>query len=260
MKANRRLNLTKQSPSNDRHHQHHASPKRRMPPSMRYRIRNAYNLIRTLPEDTNPVQKRFLIVSVAEAHVHITVAATTNNQNNNSNNNNIGGMGAGAADPNAVHARLHALEVSKISFREEIHRNQQETARLLHMVNCNVTRIAVQPGVRRANNNNNAAEPGGLAVLSANPRTLHVLWQEYNVGIGGRKPARLFTAQERGRSRYKYHRRKVVWDVIARLVRSGRTAQTAIDMIYATYGHQSVTSIINRMRRDRANGGHPNLQ
>ena len=55
-------------------------------------------------------------------------------------------------------------------------------------------------------------------------------------------------------------RRKVVWEVIARLVRGGRTAQAAIDMIYAAYGHGSVTSIINRMRRDRANGGHPNLQ
>ena len=31
-------------------------------------------------------------------------------------------------------------------------------------------------------------------------------------------------------------------------------------MIYQTYGHQSVTIIINAMRRDRRTGGHPNLR
>lgn len=93
-------------------------------------------------------------------------------------------------------------------------------------------------------------------MLSPLPRNLHTLWLENIDGVGGRKPARLFTAEERGQNKYKYHRRKVFWEVITRLVRTGRTAQVAIDMIYAAYGHSSVTAIINRMRRDRANGGH----
>ena len=70
----------------------------------------------------------------------------------------------------------------------------------------------------------------------------------------------LFTAEERGRNKCKYNRRKVVWETIDRLVRGGRTAQTAIDMTYQTYGHQYVTIIINAMRRDRRTGGHPNLR
>ncbi len=71
-----------------------------------------------------------------------------------------------------------------------------------------------------------------MSNLSPTPRTLHVLWQEYEFGIGGRKPARLFTPTDRGKVKFKYSRRKVVWDVIAARVRAGETAQVAIDRIY----------------------------
>ena len=39
-------------------------------------------------------------------------------------------------------------------------------------------------------------------------RTLYDLWNEYVIGIGGRKPAREFTATDRGKLKYKYYRRK----------------------------------------------------
>ena len=61
--------------------------------------------------------------------------------------------------------------------------------------------------------------------------------------------------------KYNYHRRKVVWDAIAELIRSGWTANTARDRIQEVYGRNlSITSIINQMRQDRVNGGHPNLR
>lgn len=227
----------------------------RMPETTRNRVRDAYALIRTLDQGVNPVRKRFLIVSGRNAQVHITVAPGNDGGNNNLN---IGHVGGGAGGLDAVHARLHAVEIGQISIREEMTRNQQDMLRKLDMVNRNVRRIAIQPGARQAAGNH-AVGPGA-ARLSANPRTLYALWNEYTVGIGGRKAARLFSAQERGREKYKFHRRKVVWEVINRLIRSGRTAQTAIDMIYAVYGHVSVTTIINRMRQDRALGGHPNLE
>lgn len=48
---------------------------------------------------------------------------------------------------------------------------------------------------------------------------------------------------------------------LSEMIRGGWTADTAIDAIYQVYGRgTSVTLIINRMRRDRATGGHPNLQ
>lgn len=61
--------------------------------------------------------------------------------------------------------------------------------------------------------------------------------------------------------KYLYHQQKVVWAKIAELIRGGHTADTAIDLIYETYGINTspVTIIINQMQRDWQTGGHPNL-
>ena len=72
------------------------------------------------------------------------------------------------------------------------------------------------------------------AALSPTPRNLFELWQEYQVGIGGRKAARLFTSKERGgkskyKYKYKYHRQLVIWRIISGLVRRGMTADAAIE-------------------------------
>lgn len=227
----------------------------RMPATTRNRIQAAYGLIRTLEEGVNPVQKRLLIVSGGNARVHITVAPGVGG-NNGAGGGNAGQYGEGGLM--ALSARVHAVELGQISIRQEMNHNHVETTRRLETVNRNVQRIAVQPGVRQRAAGNGATV--GMASLAPNLRSLHALWQEYTVGIGGRKPASRFTAPERGRVKYLYHRRKVVWDVIARLVRGGRTAQVAIDMIYNAYGHAAPSVIINRMRRDKAVGGHPNLQ
>ena len=37
------------------------------------------------------------------------------------------------------------------------------------------------------------------ATLSNNPRSLHLLWQEYKFGINGRKPAERFNREERNK-------------------------------------------------------------
>ena len=160
----------------------------------------------------------------------------------------------------------------------------------MRRMNANINRIALQParvlGVRGAaaaaaglgagcstssgtNNNGEVvvhqqhALPAGAVdnvllssapatVLTCNPRDLHTLWMEYEFGIGGRKAAKLFTPAERGACKYKFHRRKVVWDKIIELIRAGHTAQTAVDTIYDVYGcDKPVTAIINEMRRER---------
>ena len=90
------------------------------------------------------------------------------------------------------------------------------------------------------------------STLCKKPRDLHQLWEEYEFGVGGRKPAKKFSTRERGRVKYKYHRRKVVWDKIAELIRRGHDSHTAVDELYTIYGHRStVTDIINNMRQDR---------
>jgi hypothetical protein len=86
------------------------------------------------------------------------------------------------------------------------------------------------------------------------------LWVEYQTGIGGRKPARDFTARERGLDKYRYYRRKHVWDVVSNLVNAGVIARVAIDRMYNHYGaNRSVTRIINDIMRDKKNGGLPQV-
>ena len=44
------------------------------------------------------------------------------------------------------------------------------------------------------------------------PKSLHVLWQEWEPDLDGKKPVHLFTEEEQGKDRQKYSRRQVVWD------------------------------------------------
>ena len=93
------------------------------------------------------------------------------------------------------------------------------------------------------------------AELSGTPRDLYILWEEYIYGIGGRKAAKFFTPQERGRVKHKYCRRNRFWKLVDTLVASGLTAKVAIDTIYQVYGTSStVTSILNRLGADIRQG------
>ena len=151
-------------------------------------------------------------------------------------------------------------------MRELAQNNHIHITRGVGTLISNTNRLALAPGRRMGGGAGNQGGGGGdpapaaavAATLSPTPRSLYLLWQEYTVGIGGRKAARLFTAAERGQQKYKYTRRKVVWDAIDRMVRHGFTAQVAIDRIYQHYGRElSVTRIINDMLRDRRSNSVP---
>ncbi len=51
--------------------------------------------------------------------------------------------------------------------------------------------------------------------------------------FGGLKPAKDWAASERGRDKYNYYRRNVVWQKGSELVGGGGTAERACDRIYA---------------------------
>ena len=104
------------------------------------------------------------------------------------------------------------------------------------------------------------------ATLSPTPRTLAELWEEYQFGIGGRKPAKDWSGIERGNKQFgikqKYYRRKMVWLTIEKLMERGDTRNAAINKIRQAYGWRcSVTQIINYIIANHQNGGHghPNL-
>jgi len=108
-----------------------------------------------------------------------------------------------------------------------------------------------------------------MATLSHNPRSLIELWREFQFGVDGRKPASHFTTRERnnrtGGIKQKFYRRKIIWDTVSHLVRSGFTAEGAIAKIRQVYGqHTSVGKIIQNICCDchiynESGGYHPNL-
>jgi hypothetical protein len=173
---------------------------------------------------------------------------------------------------------LLSLRQDNVELKTAVNRIQLNLERCFGILNGNVRRIALQPARRRtAGVERGEGEAGGaeevperaaandlamMATLMPTPRSLHDLWQEYHHGVGGRKAARLFSYTERGRSKHRYSRRKVVWDLVSRLIRMGDTAETAIDKIYAVYGGQtSVTNIINGLKRDKKDGTlNPNFR
>ena len=177
-----------------------------------------------------------------------------------------------------MHNQTNNLQIMLSTLAEAREADRVMFMSQFQMIHTSMCRIANQPihmlchpGGQHNNNKNNYAiggggggrnagvaappPPPGNATLSSSPRTLNQLWDEFMVGIGGRKPARLFTREERGACKHKYHRRKVVWDRISLLVNAGLSAQVACDRIYDVYGHAStVTHIINSLRNDIRNG------
>jgi hypothetical protein len=236
-----------------------------MPAPLRNRIRAAYATIHQLAAGVNPVRKVLLVVTGHESEVRIDplfgdsdddeeAGAIFRPGNNRNQTNEI----------RALYAQNLALRRVVEGLRTEMHSSVERIIEKIGVTNTNIRRIALQP-VQRPRGANDPTGVGAngnfAATISPTPRTLHELWQEYEFGIGGRKAAKDFTAQERGRVKHKYTRRKAVWDKIGEMVRGGWTAQAAIDRIYFVYGQNlCVTHIINRMKADRARGGHPELR
>lgn len=102
------------------------------------------------------------------------------------------------------------------------------------------------------------------AKLSKIPKTLQLLWEEWENGIDGNKPAKLFTSQERGQDKVKhnFYKRKFFWNKCHEMIQgSGMSARSACNLIYNVYGtDKSVSYILDRLKRDKIDrGGHPDL-
>ena len=96
------------------------------------------------------------------------------------------------------------------------------------------------------------------ARLQKNIHCLHQLWIEYEFGIGSNKPAKEFTARERGACKFVYSLRKVYWDKVSEMVGAGWNYTEACDAITKLYGvGLSATKIIQAMRRDRKKKEYP---
>ena len=158
--------------------------------------------------------------------------------------------------------RLSMLPVSRVMGvgRHSVTHSASSVTQYLTAGGNGITGVGAH-GLSGTNNIVEANDGRGYATtLTKCPKTLYVLWQEYEFGVGGRRPARLFNATERGRVKFNYSLRKGFWQLMDRMIRNGHTFNGAIDKIYSVYDRsRSVTEILRQIRKDAKTGGHPQL-
>ncbi|KAG3128583.1 hypothetical protein PI126_g21341 [Phytophthora idaei] len=219
-----------------------------LPSKLKQKILCAYTNAGGSP-DLNPVERKEFFVTGDGSQLSLVVI--------DSSESAVEGSNTSTANTESVCARNSGA-------RRDSQRDMQKTQAILR-------RLAMKPGLNReattsddhpeSSPNASAPQRGLVARLSKRPKDLFELWHEYQFGCGGLKPAKDFTAVERGLNKFAYSRRKVFWDVVANLVRSGFTSDTAIDKVYAVYGRQlSVSSVLVALRTDRKRCGHPSLR
>ena len=150
----------------------------------------------------------------------------------------------------ALHSQIAALKETVERLERKIDAGQTTNRQYYQSIQASLKIMSNAPG--RPISFRPSTSPMKIAQLSDNPKTLYDVWEDYCVGVDGRKPAREFTPQERGKVKHKFTRRKVVWDTILRLIHAGLTAEAAIEKIYDAYGREkAVTAIINSMKKHR---------
>lgn len=258
-----------------------------VPADIVQRVRTAYReLIGNDHEellDENPIEKRTLCITGNNATLLINELGVAGEDGQ------IEGAPGGHLESNSsrqmIHTLLSQMAILQAKFTqlvEAVEAQRMSNVEQFRTVHVTMRRIGNQPlrmlhraAGHHAADHAAAAAPVAVgaafanpvhhdppAELSPTPRSLQALWDEWNVGIGGRKPARLFTREERGRVKFKFCRRKVVWELICLHIRANRTAQDAIEKLYEVYGQTtSVTDIINRLKADIRGGRlHPDLR
>ena len=253
-----------------------------LPAALCNHIHTAYDAIpgKVLLAGENPVEKLLIVVTGYEGELYIDeLGASHINANGNNQNIVVDGQNENNQQQRPLDQRWQGYQRNELlglysqlsALRRQIQDLQAQVNSIsvyLHRMNNSMNRYARQPAqqLRNTNNQAQAVEEVGVhqvnnASLSRTPRSLYILWQEYEVGIGGQKPAKLFTPSERGKVKVVYCKRKVVWDKISALVRAGYTSDAAIDKIYSVYGQNlCVTDIIKKMKHDHKTGGHQELR
>ena len=244
-----------------------------VPPHICHRVKSAYQDLGDrcqLVAGENPVERDPLVVTGSDAEVHIDLLL-------DDDNNLVTGAAPRRIDSEQMmhmNSLMIGLRKDNAELRAENSRNAERQERNVTVMNRNIMHLMRNPVTRLqreqqqrtvedalAENDEEEQAHAAPAILSRCPKTLHTLWIEFEFGLANRKAAKDFTPSERGKVKYIYHRRKVIWDKIGEMVRSGWSSDEACNKIYEAYGPQkTVTDIINLMRKDKKTGGHPSLR
>ena len=241
------------------------------------RVMAAYNAVNHAVDDNkNPVHKVGLVlresngVSIINTCNFETANQPDNRENTTNNNSRL----------QMVETMLQAVMQNQTNLQNTMVHEFAENSKLLRKIDRLQKRMAAVPAVRATRKGTEKVtiaqdEDNDDDTVGRNTRTIHVpqdllspcpkdlftLWKEYEFGLGNRKPARLFTTEERGKVSSIFSKRNKVWKLIQDLInKRSEPSNIIIDAIYATYGYESVTNIIKKIQRDEKTGGHPNLR
>ena len=200
------------------------------------RVKIAYYQLLGEESAENPIEKKMLVITGDDASLLINEVDNAPQQQQEEGQQQhqepVGGHLEGQTSRQIINTLLHQVNTQQMqitALHEALAAHREIMLAQFRITQTNIRRIAAQPirqlgGAVAAARNNNAAAAGGAAgayagarrtggaggggraELTPMPRTLYDLWQEYQVGIGGRKAARLFTPQERGRCKFKHSR------------------------------------------------------
>ena len=206
-----------------------------VPACLRERVVQAYEGVMQLEENINPIEKRRIVVYNVGGQLRIDEEGNPGHVGEGQHEANMNNMAGGMQ---TVTAQFAAIRQENIDLKQLVTTQYDVMRDELLRLRRVIGRVANRPVmVNHGFANHQGAQPQGgggggggnndpqdstvpyEATLSNCPRSLFDLWQEYKFGLQGWKAAKRFKSRERGRVKYKYHRRKVVWDTILRLLR-----------------------------------------
>lgn len=176
------------------------------------------------------------------------------------------------AKASITQVRITEMQQLQIAKYAEMNNRLKKLERQINVINAAPTRVLGGGRIIVGNTANIVVEAragtagaGGdqrPATLQSCPKTVSLLWDEYVNGVGGRKPARLFTIEEQncGGNKHKYFRRRRLWQIMDRLTRRGHDVASAVDLIHSVYGYRTMSKILDAMIVDEKNGGHHRLR
>ena len=135
---------------------------------------------------------------------------------------------------NSVYAKICNVQSGTIKINNRQIESTVRLYRWLTQVEVLATRANMAPAIRCRPNVAIPANPGGIgsnepANLIGNPANLHVVWNGYEIGVGGNKSAKYFTKIEHSRVKYIYsHSMVFSKGVLERMIRMGTTCDAAI--------------------------------
>lgn len=154
-----------------------------------------------------------------------------------------------------IMSQMRELRSKNDELKTDLQAFKVATSSLLQHMNASLHKIFVAPAVRKINQTDESVQANQSyrnvqkIPLIKCPRTLGVLWTEYEFGLGGNKPVKIFTPRERCMVKFGYSLRKPFWLLVEQMIKHGYTRAAAIEKIENVYTRGQGTSITAILRQ-----------